>query len=125
MRNCARVLSRACACLLSASAMIAAAQPARADVLTINAIGTVGTSCSIAASSPFGTPNLSSDGSVGAQATVNCNTGFKVNALSAYGAIKTGSAATANFTDALPYNFTLSIPLETGGPASAACASSA
>jgi hypothetical protein len=104
---------------------MAVATPARADVLTVNATGTIGTSCSIAATTPFTTPNLSANGNVGAQATVNCNTGFKVNALSANGAIKSSTSAPTNFTNTLPYNFTLSVPLETGGPAAATCASSA
>src|SRR5947208_1048147 len=73
-----RVLSRASACFWSASAAVAFAQPAHADVLTVNATGTIGASCSVAASSAFGTPNLSANGNVGAQATVNCDTGFKV-----------------------------------------------
>src|SRR5438309_4107155 len=100
-----RVLSRASACFWFASAGLGFAQPAHADVLTVNATGTIGTSCSVAASAAFGTPNLSANGNVGAQATVNCNTGFKVNALSSKGAIKTATVAPAGFTNTLPYSF--------------------
>ena len=103
------------------------ASRARADALTVNATGTIGTSCSIALASAFSAPNLSTSNSVGATATVNCNTGFKVNATSANGAIKSTTAPPVNFTNTVPYNLTLSVPLESGSPnpMSATCASSA
>jgi hypothetical protein len=104
---------------------LVSAAPVYADVLTINASGTIGTSCTVAATTQFSSPNLNANGTVGGQATVSCNTGFKVNALSANGAMKNNAAAAASFTNVQPYNFTLSVPLETGGPVSATCASSA
>jgi hypothetical protein len=113
--------------LLSAFLPLAGTQPAHADVLTVTATGTIGTACSIAVASPFSSPDLSASGSVGATATVNCNTGFKVNATSANGAIKTATTAPTSFTNTLPYNFTFSVPLESGSPnpISATCASTA
>lgn len=120
-----RVSSRAYACVLSAFlATAGAAVPARADVLTVTASGTIGSSCGLTSASPVGSPNLSASGSVGATVTVNCNTGFRLNALSAQGAIKSATSAPANFSNNVPYSLTVSVPLETGGPASATCASS-
>lgn len=120
----ARLLAQSPLGVLLALALLPSAHEARADVLSISASGTIGTSCSITPSAPFSTPNLSNSGNVPAQATVNCNSGFKVNALSANGAIKNVTAAPSGFANALPYNLTLSVPLETGGPVSATCASS-
>ncbi len=93
-----RVSSRAYACVLSALlAMAGAAVPARADVLTVTASGTIGSSCGLTSASPVGSPNLSASGSVGATVTVNCNTGFRLNALSAQGAIKSATSAAGQF----------------------------
>ncbi|HVU29460.1 MAG TPA: hypothetical protein VHE36_03585 [Sphingomicrobium sp.] len=110
---------------MSAFLAFAGTTAAHADMLTVTATGTIGTRCSIAVASPFSSPDLSSSGSVGATATVNCNTGFKVNATSANGAIKSATPATTNFTNTLPYDFTLAVPLESGAPMNATCASSA
>lgn len=111
--------------VVPAMALLAFSQRADADVLSITASGTVGSSCSIATSTPFSPQSLSASGSAGAQATVNCNTGFKVNALSANGAIKNSTSAPSGFTNTLPYTLTLSVPLETGSPVSATCSASA
>lgn len=104
-------------------AALLAPTAAHADQLTVTASGTIPSSCSIASASPFPAVNLSANGSVGAQATVNCNTGFKINALSANGAIKSNTAAPSGFTNSVAYDFTLSVPLESGGPIPATCAS--
>jgi len=122
----ARISARPLACLLLALLALSPAGVAHADVLTVNAKGTIGTSCTLAASSQFAAPDLSASGSVTAQASVNCNTGFKINALSANGAIANGTVAPANFTNLVPYALTLSVPLESGtpNPITATCASS-
>ncbi|MFC4594398.1 hypothetical protein [Sphingobium tyrosinilyticum] len=108
----------ACALAFSASA------PAKAQSLTITATGTIVGGCGITVGSNFGPANLSAGGNVTGTATVNCNAGFKINATSANGAIKTNTVAPANFTNAVPYSLAMTVPLDVGGNVSATCNSS-
>lgn len=95
-----------------AAVTLGSTTPADADVLTINASGTIASSCSLAAASAFGTPNLTASGNVGATATVNCNSGFTINATSLNGGMKTTKSATG-FASLVPYSLTVLVPLET------------
>ena len=107
----------ACALAFSASA------PAKADSLTITATGTIVGGCGITVASNFGPATLSAGGNVTGTATVNCNAGFKINATSANGAIKTSTVAPANFTNTVPYSLAMAVPLDDGGNVSATCSS--
>jgi hypothetical protein len=99
--------------------------PAAAQTLTVKAVGSISPTCSLSSGS-FGEPNLAASGSVTRQATVNCNTGFKVNARSTGGALVNVKPAPANFANTIPYNLTVSIPLDNvANPISATCSSSA
>lgn len=104
------------------AASLLVAPVARADSVTIVARGTIASGCSVALASNFPAANLSASGTVSATAIVDCNTGFVIKATSAKGAIKTTNAASTGFTNVLPYNLSLSVPRDTGGPVSATCA---
>lgn len=121
-----RIGQTALAFLVAFPALVAAGS-ARADAVQFVATGTISASCSLTKASDFASANLAANGSVNATATVNCNTGFTVTATSAKGAIKRVPlvAPPANFTNSLPYAFALSVPLDSGGPAAANCASAA
>jgi hypothetical protein len=81
--------------------------------------------CTVSASSSFGTPSLAASGSVTAQALVNCNAAFKITAQSRNGRLANPEAAPAGFANAVPYELTFSVPLDNSStPASATCASS-
>lgn len=98
---------------------------AHADTLTVNASGTIVGSCVLNTASDFpASANLSVNGSSSATATVDCSTPFKLNATSSNGALSNSVSAVSGFTNALGYSLTISVPLNTGGPATATCASS-
>lgn len=98
---------------------------AHADTLTVNASGTIVGACSFTLASDFPTSaDLSVAGSSPASATVNCSTPFKLNALSNLGALVNSVSAASGFTNSLGYTLAISVPLNTGGPATASCASS-
>lgn len=101
----------------------AAAGPAAADRLVVTAQGNVASSCSIAKASDFGAVNLAAGGSTQATATVNCNTGFRINAQSTNGALKSGTTAAASFVNSNSYTLAVSVPVESGAPAAASCGS--
>ena len=109
--------------MVASALAFGASAPAKADSLTITATGTIVGGCGIALASDFGPANLSAGGSVNGTATVNCNAGFKINATSANGAIKTSAVAPANFTNAVPYSLAVTVPLDTGNSVSATCTS--
>lgn len=118
-----RMFSRsvACAFLASAAAWTVAA---RADVLTVTAKGTIAPTCSMSSTKDFGTSNINAAGSASATASLNCNQFFKINATSAQGAIKSSAAASAPYTNALPYSLKADIGLDDGSTSTATCASS-
>ena len=98
---------------------------ALADTLTINATGNIAGSCVLNTGSNFPTnANLSVTGSSAATATVDCSTPFKLNATSSNGALSNSVSAGSGFTNTLGYSLTISVPLNSGGPAAATCASS-
>jgi hypothetical protein len=105
--------------------LLASGSAAHADSVSIAASGTIASSCSIAKASDFAAADFSVNGSRTASATVNCNTGFAMTATSANGAVTTAAATSVNFTSSLAYNFSLSVPLESGGSAVATCTSAA
>lgn len=110
-----RLFLRALECAVLGLTALAASTVARADVVTVTASGTVAASCSMSANQSFGTPNLSTHGSATAQATVNCNTGFRLTALSANGAIKNITSPTtppAGTVNAVPYTLTVGVLLD-------------
>jgi hypothetical protein len=88
---------------------------ARADSLVVEARGTIATSCSLFKSQngDFAQPNLSANGSISGQATVKCNSGFRITATSANGAL-TNSKSAANFTSSVAYTFGMSVPVDDG-----------
>jgi hypothetical protein len=96
---------------------------ARADDLSITAQGTIGQTCSITALTSFPAPALTAAGSVSATATVDCNTGFAIRATSARGAIRTTQTPTSGFANSVPYNLTLTVPLDNSAMLSATCSS--
>lgn len=97
---------------------------AQADTLTINATGTIVGSCQLTVGSNFPVnADLSVSGSSSATATVDCSTPFKINAMSANGALTTSAAAISGFTNSLVYTLGMSVPLNTGGPVTASCTS--
>ena len=113
--------------LLLVTAAFASPAYAQSQSLDIQASGTIAASCSLTKASEFLAANLSANGSVSATATVNCNTGFSIAAASANGAVKRVPPGTppANFSNSLAYSFSLSVPLDSGGPAVANCSSAA
>lgn len=97
---------------------------AQADVLTVNATGTIAGTCQLTLASDFSTTaDLSVSGSSAASATVDCTTPFKINATSSNGALNNSVSAVSGFTNTLGYDLTISVPLNSGGPAAATCAS--
>ena len=107
LRGISRVCSTALLSLLASSAL--------ADSITVNAAGTIASACSLSIGSNFAAANLAISGNVSASATVNCNTGFVIKATSAKGAINTSNANSHSFVNTLPYQLTLTLPLDTGG----------
>jgi hypothetical protein len=110
---------------VAAFGLLSCASPAPAQVVSVTANWTVASSCSIAGASISGA-NLAASGSQSASSTVNCNSGFKINATSAKGALKSTTVAPTNFSNVLPYTLTVAVPVD-GTPAStpsASCASS-
>lgn len=105
--------------------VLALAPAAHADSVSIPATGTIVSSCSLALASNFPAANFSANGNISATASVNCNTAFSITATSAKGAVKTANATSAGFINSLPYGFSLSVPLDSGGPAAANCTSAA
>jgi len=104
---------------------LGAPEVGQADVLTITAKGTIASSCSVGVQQAFGVANFNAAGSAGAQALVNCNTGFRINVTSANGAAKTANVTSNGFTNSLPYSVKLDLPLDDNSTVSATCASSA
>ena len=121
-----RMGRRALAAFL-AVATICVAVPAQSQSVQITASGTIASSCTISKASDFAAADLSVNGNRTATATVSCNTGFSIAASSANGALKRvpPGAPPANFTNSLAYSFSLSVPLDSGGPALANCTSAA
>ena len=120
----ARLFSRAVSCALVTLTAFAAAPSAHADVLTVTAQGTIAPTCAISATQNFPASNLNAAGSAIATASVNCNQTFKINATSANGAIKSSAAASAPYTNTLPYSLKAEVALDTGADSTATCASS-
>lgn len=110
---------------LGSVAAASAGSPARADSLTLLATGTIPSGCSVGKSADFAqNNNFSVSGGASAGANVDCNTPFLIRAVSAKGAIKTSGAASAGFTNSVPYAFGLSVQLQgNGGPATVNCTS--
>ena len=102
--------------------VVGCATPASADSLAIPATGSINSTCSIALASSFPSANFAVSASVGATATLNCNTRFKVNATSTNGAIRTLKSPPTGFTNALAYSLSVNVPLDQGGSVSATCA---
>ncbi len=98
---------------------------AYADTLVVNTTGTIAGSCLFTLGTDFPTnADLSVSGSSAASATVDCTTPFKLNATSSNGALANSVSAVSGFTNSLGYSLTISVPLNSGGPATATCASS-
>jgi hypothetical protein len=103
---------------------LAGVQPVNADTLTVTAKGTVAPTCSLSATQQFPASDLGTAGSATAKANVNCNQLFKINATSANGTIKSSVAASAPYTNTLPYNLEADVALDDGSIRTATCASS-
>lgn len=115
---------RVLACsLVPAAALILPVAQASADVLTVFAVGRIDPVCEIGVASPLPPANFANWGYLQGTAAVNCNTGFKVRATSANGAVKNSAEVTTGFTNTLPYNLRLVMPVGGGTNALADCAS--
>lgn len=97
--------------------------PARADVLTVTARGTIQPACSVASSQQFSTLSLNVAGSAVAKATVTCNQFFKVNATSAKGAIKSDGLVSPPFANSVAYSLRADVGLDDNSTRSATCSS--
>src|SRR5579872_1419000 len=118
-----RKLSRAVACALLTLSAVASIS-ARADTVTVTAKGAIAPTCSISSTKDFGSSNINIPGSATATATVTCNQTFKMNASSANGAIRSSVAASAPYTNTLPYSLKADIALDNGSTSTAMCPSS-
>jgi hypothetical protein len=116
-------VSRAGAYALVMVTGTAGAVPARADVLTVNAKGTIGASCGMTLTHDFGAVNLNAAGSAGGTASVTCNQPFKMNAKSINGSIKNSQPASAPLTNTVPYSLKADILLDDASVRTATCAS--
>jgi hypothetical protein len=104
--------------------VLASTPAAYADAVNIPVTGTISGTCSLTKGSDFPPANLATNGSVPATAIVNCSTAFKIRATSANGALKNVKPAQTNFTNTQPYTLTVSVPLDSGGPATSSCLAS-
>lgn len=97
------------------------AMPAEADSVAIPVSGTIVGGCGLFQASNFAAASLATSGSTQATASVDCNTAFTIHALSSNGTLRNVKSATAGFVNVQPYSLTFSVPLNTGGTASATC----
>lgn len=117
-----RMFSRALACALFTGLAVAGGAPARADVLTVTAKGTIQPSCAITATQLFPASNFNTSGSAVAKANVKCNQFFKINASSQKGAIKSADAVSPPFSNAVPYSLKADVVLDNNSTQTATCA---
>jgi hypothetical protein len=103
------------------AACLAAATPARAGTVTIEAEGTIPPVCTVTLQSGFAPGNFAAAGESTATAGVNCNTGFALQATSKNGAVVNTTSAPPGFINSLPYTFEFNLPLDQGGALSATC----
>jgi hypothetical protein len=104
-------------------ALIAPAQLASADVLTVTAKGTIAPVCSIGVKNPLPAADFTTSGRISGSALVNCNSGFVMTATSANGAVKNNAAVSPGFTNALGYTLNIVLPLSGASSVTAACRS--
>jgi len=109
--------------VFAAVALIAHAQQASADILTVTAKGSIAPVCSISVKNPLPAADFSSSGRVSGSALVNCNTGFVMTATSANGAVKNDADVPSGFTNALAYHLHIVLPVSGSSSIVAGCMS--